>query len=881
MNESRRQILLDTPHTETATGAIASFETDMVGRAKEVKVEIEPVQEGTPWIADTTESVPYNFRAVKGTAPRIGNSIFESVVGGTVAWNQQISNFGKSGKQVPNGSTTYSYFSISTTIVAQHVYLFCAEITYNGAKMPMRTYCQLSNKYGSPAQDILAAGTKQVAWIIVATVNSNQVTLGISNIASSEKLTAEDEWTWDNAFLCDLTQMFGTTVADYIYSLETATPGAGVDCFRKLFPEDYYEYNPGELISVEGVSSHETIGFNQWDEEWEVGAISSNTGKNSENSTMIRSKNYIPVVPGMTYYLNVSKNLGVARYGKNKDFVSFTQGIAKTTLKIPSGIYYIRFYVNPAYGTTYNHDICINLSDPTRNGTYEPYTKHSYPLDSSLTIRGIPKLDANNKLYYDGDTYESDGTVTRKYAQVTLSNVTSSNIGGLNADTGAFRISTSLFPGRKYMGNILSAAWQGVTSGLPANMPDKSIYIDNSVSNVLIYCKDSAFIGKTAAEVAESMNGRTFVYELATPTTESADPFQSPQVIDEYGTEEYVYSGTRDVAIPVGHVTRHADIYPISGWDGLTVEARGKNLFGGLELAQKIVALVPNATIDTQAKTVMYTAQNVSGKVIFDHFKENTQYTIILSAQTTYSNLIIKYTDGRYSTVQANGVTVSTANKTIKRISGQWASGTTILNYEECGIFEGVLTSDDFVPYQGSTTPISWADEAGTVYGGYLEWLRDGSVRVTKTHESVNLSSLTWQRRTTNPYRFSASMPSGKDYTNAVDVSQHKCSIFPTAYTSGINNTKEGYLGIYRIPTQTGADNTIYLRFADTVTTLTELNAFLAETNPQYCYPLATPITYTLTPQEALVFLRGTNNVWNDINDTTVTYWTHKTGDSV
>ena len=36
----------------------------------------------------------------------------------------------------------------------------------------------------------------------------------------------------------------------------------------------------------------------------------------------------------------------------------------------------------------------------------------NYALDSSVTLRGIPKLDASNNLYYDGDTYEADGTVT-------------------------------------------------------------------------------------------------------------------------------------------------------------------------------------------------------------------------------------------------------------------------------------------------------------------------------------------------------------------------------------------------------------------------------------------------------------------------------------
>ena len=53
--------------------------------------------------------------------------------------------------------------------------------------------------------------------------------------------------------LFDLTQMFGSTIADYIYSLEQANAGAGVAYFRSLFPKPYYDYNAGELLSVSGL----------------------------------------------------------------------------------------------------------------------------------------------------------------------------------------------------------------------------------------------------------------------------------------------------------------------------------------------------------------------------------------------------------------------------------------------------------------------------------------------------------------------------------------------------------------------------------------------------------------------------------------------------
>ena len=64
--------------------------------------------------------------------------------------------------------------------------------------------------------------------------------------------------------------MFGTAIADFLYSLGGEV---GVAWLRKRFPKmfTYQPYNAGEIVSVQGLSQHVTVGFNQWDEEWEVG----------------------------------------------------------------------------------------------------------------------------------------------------------------------------------------------------------------------------------------------------------------------------------------------------------------------------------------------------------------------------------------------------------------------------------------------------------------------------------------------------------------------------------------------------------------------------------------------------------------------------------
>jgi hypothetical protein len=227
--------------------------------------------------------------------------------------------------------------------------------------------------------------------------------------------------------LIDLTAMFGTTIADYIYQLEQSTEGAGVAFFKSLFPNTYYPYNEGELVGVSGLSEHKMVGFNQWDEEWEVGSYDSSIAtvqKNTSDTSHIMSKNPIPVLEGMTYYMNsAGKNVHLIVADDAENVLWRTTSLNNGTFNIPSGGRFVYFNTAQDYGTTYNHDICINLSDPAKNGTYKPYVKHSYALDPSVVLRGIPKL-ANGKLYYDGDRYLPDGTVERRYGIVDLGTLT-------------------------------------------------------------------------------------------------------------------------------------------------------------------------------------------------------------------------------------------------------------------------------------------------------------------------------------------------------------------------------------------------------------------------------------------------------------------------
>ena len=363
------------------------------------------------------DQVPYTFRA-SGGGVAVGNREIDTLVGGTVAWNQ-VALFpegtvtrrgvtfvkGSDGAITANGTSEAaqgetSYCSGNAVPgMADHV-LYFRGCPSGGS---VSTY-YIRNGYSSDTR-YFDTGNGVLYKYTVSSGFIPQI-----NIASG--VTVDNLVFKPQCF--DLTQMFGSTIADYIYSLETATPGAGVAWFRRLFPNDYYAHDAGSLKAVEGVSAHVTRGFNQWDEEWESGYISTATGLEIDAPNKIRMKNYMPVMPNTTYYKKTPSPFWNCYYDVNKNYLGYgdpTQG----TFTTPSNCRYIRSGFEAAYGATYKHDICINLSDPDMNGTYEPYESHTYALDDSLTLRGIPKLDSANRLYYDGDTYSSDGTVTRRF----------------------------------------------------------------------------------------------------------------------------------------------------------------------------------------------------------------------------------------------------------------------------------------------------------------------------------------------------------------------------------------------------------------------------------------------------------------------------------
>lgn len=145
----------------------------------------------------------------------------------------------------------------------------------------------------------------------------------------------------------------------------------------------------------------------------------------------------------------------------------------------------------------------------------------------------------------------------------------------------------------------------------------------------------------------------------------------------------------------------------------IEVKLTGKNLFGGKAFADKLVEF--GGSLDETNKTVTINASSIDSKIIYEFPDKTKQYTIMLlgynTQETQSPNISIVYSDGTKSVItnfEKNKLIVITRKgKEAVSLSGTWVTGISTFYYEQCGVFEGVLTETDFKPYKYQFLPIT------------------------------------------------------------------------------------------------------------------------------------------------------------------------------
>ena len=510
---------------KSINGSVSNLETSLENKANIDGSYKSLVSGNLVSTISENDKTPYLFRTSGGSID-IGDREEDTLVGGSIAYNQLAGlnasdwslvkiNISSSGKVITFTSTVstnhlkYAYIKVPVG----HKILFLANISNEHSAAAGLAYGLWNDKTNNSYQirGIVSAGqSENVARIF-------SVTTGIYfRIQMATAATTSDYVTIENLQLFDLTQMLGTTIADYIDALESGTPGAGVAFFKKLFNKPYYEYNTGALSSVKA-TKHVMVGFNAYNHA---------TGK--------------------------AKLVGGCLYQITGSYTDISYSTGETLTPDADGKFIPTYSGELTVVGGNGTDTCVHLVwDGERDGEFEEYSIHEYALDANLELRGKLKLDVNNKLYYDGDTYESDGTVTRKYGIVNLGlldwNYTES---GQYFYRGLASYNAKSCPNTNVANMVITKFTPVSRNELVNDGVDMSIAIN---AQGTLQIRDLNYSDTT--QFAESLNGVYLIYEFATPTTEEAEPFNPSQRVDDWGTEEYVDG--RSIEVPVGHDTKY------------------------------------------------------------------------------------------------------------------------------------------------------------------------------------------------------------------------------------------------------------------------------------------------------------------------------------
>lgn len=316
-------------------------------------------------------------------------------------------------------------------------------------------------------------------------------------------------------------------------------------------PTEFQPYFEG--IRDSAVTSVKSYGMNVWDEQWEVGGYSFVNGNGANFNNRIRSKstNYISVIPNATYYVHCGDTNAKwcpFFYDKNYNYVGSLNNsyvdqsyYINTTFTTPPNAHYLRFYITSVYGTTYNNDICINLSS-SGNGTYKAYrglieTK-TIPAEVQALEgwgRGINTscynvLDMDTGDFTDKDSIVDMGTLIYYKLESSSSWLFEGSV-------------SNKANGKNLLCDLYTTYYESTSAW---NIAEKSI-VGAGTSNKF-YIKDTSYT--TASDFKTAMDGVNLQYEKDTYSTTNVSAYLPDRYIEVEEGGYLVFENTYEQAVP-------------------------------------------------------------------------------------------------------------------------------------------------------------------------------------------------------------------------------------------------------------------------------------------------------------------------------------------
>ena len=482
---------------------------------------------------DNEVRAEYVFRPSGGTDIQSGTASINRVLGKTLVWNQLIKN-----GNFADGMNNWSIGKLATEDNGDYITLISSTDVYEAHNLNQRINataghklyicCQIkgaSTIYFNSSQSVLTVNSDEFkkAQAIKTSDGYEYIRIYLARDPNNPTLLKSTELSIKkNIQLFDLTQMFG----------EGNEPTT-VEEFEAMFPNDYYEYNEGTLISNDAVGI-KSVGFNAWDS--------------------VKAE----VIGGKKYYLGGTyTSLG---FKKNEDD-------ELETFDLPSD----RFYTPTSNGYIYasGTNININLSHSgIRDGEYEPYEEHKLLFNNGNKLSAI-----KGKLNGEGDSVVvfPDGLRSAGNARDEIvGNVAIKRIGAVDMGTLNYNyygkhnkivtyaiifpyikeISSNTYP------NVKSVKYSPATANqtIDANL-DKSIIVYNWHGRLNIIDRD--YTDPTTFK--QSLQGQILYYELAEPETYILDEtIPMNYVVDDWGTEQRLVADENEVLAPLCYDVTYA-----------------------------------------------------------------------------------------------------------------------------------------------------------------------------------------------------------------------------------------------------------------------------------------------------------------------------------
>lgn len=312
------------------------------------------------------------------------------------------------------------------------------------------------------------------------------------------------------------------------------------------------------------------------------------------------------------------------------------------------------------------------------------------------------------------------------------------------------------------------------------------------------------------------------------------------------------------------------NIRPISGWTGVNVTRARKNLLTvqpTLQTNQSQLICDMGRNITGQLFTFTFDFNNINyqsaNSALIDFREEDgthhylTAYNFYNEYNTNLPNAV-KPASGRYS---------YTGNFKFRYVysyfmSASYGKWTGAINNAQ---LELGSTATAYEPYQSNTVTVDWTTEAGTVYVGTID-VTTGLLTVT--HKSYTFTGSETFLKSGTAYNGFYSYYLRDDVASVDKIKISSPIMCDTLiYTPNANTYFYNYGYVL-------ADNAINFSIDPAIVgnTIQSFTTWLSSHNIQIVYPLLTPQTYQLTPQQIFNTVYGVNNVWSNIGDSTVTY---------